>query len=138
MSINEEWFSDGAFETFKLPAREKFVLTTEAGTIKTLEGETYYEPGHYLMTGPKGEQYTVSPTKFHQLKDDNGDGTASPKKIVKLAKLADHSGMVKTSWADMNYNPGCDYIVRHGPGDYSVIKTEVFDITYEKSNIIKE
>ena len=72
------------------------------------------------------------PEKFAGLYDDNGDGTATPKKIVKLAKLADHNGSVKTSWGEtLNYTTGNDYIVRHGPGDYGVVKKDIFAKTYQ-------
>ena len=128
--INEEWFHDG-FDTFKKPLVEKYEVATESGSIETLEGPVNYPAGFYIMTGPKGEQYPVSPEKFHTLKDDNGDGTCYPKKIVKVAKLADHSGTVDTSWGEkLHYNPGEDYIVRHGPGSYGVIKKDIFQITY--------
>jgi hypothetical protein len=85
------------------------------------------------MTGPKGEQYPISPEKFAELKDDLGNGIASPKKIVKMAKLADHSGSVDTSWGEkLYYNPGEDVIVRHGENDYGVVKKDIFAQTYEK------
>jgi hypothetical protein len=49
-----------------------------------------------------------------------------------MAKLADHSGSVKTSWGEtLNYTQGNDYIVRHGPGDYGVVKKDIFPKTYQ-------
>ena len=128
--ITEEWFHNG-FETFKKPAVEKYEIATEPGVIETLEGPVNYPTGFYIMTGPKGERYPVSPEKFSTLKDDNGNGTCSPKKIIKVAKLADHSGTVDTSWGEkLHYSPGEDYIVRHGPSDYGVVKKDIFQITY--------
>jgi hypothetical protein len=51
---------------------------------------------------------------------------------LKIAKVADHSGKVDTSWGEsLNYGPG-DVIVRHGKGDYGVIKPDIFKITYQK------
>ena len=132
--INEEWFKQGSFETYKVPAREKFTVATGPGVIESLEGPSSYDTGHYIMTGPKGEQYAITPEKFNELKTDNGDGTASPRKIIKIAKLADHSGTIKTSWAEMTYSPGNDYIVRHGENDYGVVKCDIFKITYDMSN----
>ncbi len=50
---------------------------------------------------------------------------------LQRAKAADHSGSVATSWGEkLRYNPGEDYIVRHGPGDYGVVKNDIFAITY--------
>jgi len=131
--INDAWFEDGGFRCYKRPAKEHYEVASEPGTIDTLEGPVKYPAGYYIMTGPKGEKYPVSPEKFKELKDDLGDGVCTPKKIIKLAKLADHSGTVDTSWGEkLHYNPGEDVIVKHGPNDYGVIKLEIFNQTYEK------
>ena len=46
---------------------------------------------------------------------------------------ADHDGIVNTSWGEpMHYTSGNDYIVRHGLGDYGVVKVDIFNKTYEK------
>jgi hypothetical protein len=131
--INDAWFKTGSFETFKKPAHEKYEIAQQAGTVQTLEGPVQYEAGHYIMTGPKGEQYPITPEKFHSLKDDLGNGIATPKKIVKIAKLADHDGVIHTSWGDLNYTAGNDYIVRHGTGDYGAVKKDIFAQTYDTS-----
>jgi hypothetical protein len=39
--------------------------------------------------------------------------------------------VVKASWGDLNYKAGEDYIVRHGAGDYGVVKKDIFAQTYE-------
>jgi hypothetical protein len=50
-----------------------------------------------------------------------------------MAKVADRSGTVDTSWGEkLQYNPGEDVLVRHGPGDYGVVKKDIFNQTYEK------
>ena len=135
-SVNDDWFNAGSFETFKLPAREKYDIASKDGTIETLEGPVRYKAGAYIMTGPKGEQYPITPERFAELKDDNGDGTASPKKIIKLAKLADHNGVVNTSWGEpLNYTTGNDYIVKHGTNDYGVVKKDIFSQTYNTKEI---
>jgi hypothetical protein len=129
-NINDAWFKDG-FKTYKKPAQEKYEVAQEEGTIQTLEGPVNYKKGYYILTGPKGEQYPIPPEKFNELKDDLGDGVCSPKKIIKTAKLADHDGVVKTSWGEnLNYMANNDYIVRHGAGDYGVVKADIFKQTY--------
>lgn len=129
--ITDDWFSDG-FETYKKPAPERYKIADSDGTISTLEGPVSYKKGFYIMTGPKGEQYPIPPEKFAELKDDHGNGIATPKKIVKVAKLADHDGSVATSWGEtLNYTSGEDYIVRHGAGDYGVVKADIFAKTYQ-------
>jgi hypothetical protein len=129
--INDKWFEQGSFKTFKKPAKEKYEIAQQAGTVQTLEGPVNYEEGHYIMTGPKGEQYPITPEKFHSLKDDLGNGVATPKKIPKIAKLADHDGVIHTSWGDLNYTTGNDYIVRHGANDYGAVKKDIFVQTYD-------
>lgn len=130
--INDKWFEHGSFKTFKKPAKEKYEIATEPGTIQTLEGPVKYETGFYIMTGPKGEQYPITPQRFKELKDDQGNGVCTPKKIVKLAKLADHDGSVPTSWGEtMHYTAGNDYIVKHGANDYGVVKKDIFAQTYD-------
>jgi len=133
MRINDNWFIKDSFKTYKRPAKEHYEIASEPGTIDTLEGPVKYPKGFYIMTGPKGEQYPISPEKFSELKDDLGNGVCTPRKIIKFAKLADHSGSVDTSWGEkLNYNSGEDVIVRHGKNDYGVVKKDIFNQTYEK------
>jgi hypothetical protein len=133
-NITDEWFKDGGFKAFKVPAKERYEIAKVPGTIETLEGPVKYPAGYYIMTGPKGEQYPISPEKFKELKDDLGNGICTPKKIVKMAKVADHSGSVDTSWGEkLNYNPEVDIIVRHGSNDYGVVKKDIFQQTYQKA-----
>jgi hypothetical protein len=133
LHITDDWFKDGGFKAYKRPAKERYEIADEPGTIDTLEGPVKYPKGFYIMTGPKGEQYPISPERFDDLKDDLGDGVCTPKKIVKWAKLADRSGSVDTSWGEkLHYNPGEDVIVQHGENDYGVVKRDIFAQTYEK------
>lgn len=133
--IDDEWFSDNAFKTFKLAKSIRYDTATDSGTIDTLEGPVDYNAGHKIITGPKGEQYPVNPKKFADYYDDHDDGTATPKKIHKYAKLADHSGVITASWGNLNYTSGEDYIVRHGAGDYGVVKKDIFAQTYDTKEI---
>ena len=130
--ITDAWFKDG-FQTYKKPNPEKYEIAQQDGTIQTLEGPVNYRAGYYILTGPKGEKYPIPPEKFRELKDDAGNGVCYPKKIIKVAKLADHDGSVKTSWGEtLNYTAGNDVIVRHGPGDYGVVKKDIFAKTYKQ------
>jgi len=133
MAITDAWFKDGGFKCYKRPAKEKYRIADKPGVIQTLEGPVKYPAGYYIMTGPKGEEYPISPEKFADLKDDLGNGVCQPKKIIKIAKVADHSGTVDTSWGEkLHYNPKEDVIVRHGENDYGVVKQDIFDKTYER------
>lgn len=129
--INDAWFDQGSFKTYKKPNKEKYEIAQQAGTVQTLEGPVNYEAGHYIMTGPKGEKYPITPEKFREMKDDLGNGICTPKKIFKLAKLADHDGVIHTSWGDLNYTAGNDFIVKHGSNDYGAVKKDIFAQTYD-------
>lgn len=130
--LTDAWFRDGGFETYKKTSPVIYATAETPGMINTLEGPVKYQAGYKIITGPNGEQYPIPPEKFAGLYDDNHDGTATPKKIIKIAKLADHGGSVKTSWGEtLNYTRGNDYIVRHGPGDYGVVKKDIFPKTYQ-------
>lgn len=129
-SIDDNWF-DGGFVTYKKPSQEHYEIAQTDGTIETLEGSVNYKQGYYILTGPKGEKYPIPPEKFKELKVDLGDGVCTPKKIYKVAKLADHDGSVNTSWGEtLHYTKGNDYIVKHGPNDYGVVKRDIFQQTY--------
>ena len=129
--INEIWFKDSSFETYKHPTPIKYETATQSGTINTLEGPVAYKAGYKIITGAKGERYPIPPEKFAGLYDTNSESSATPKKITKLAKLADHDGAVKTSWGEtLHYKAGEDYIVRHGANDYGVVKKDIFAKTY--------
>ena len=78
-TLNDQWFRNG-FKTYKIPAEEKYEIADRDGTINTLEGPVSYKKGYYIMTGPKGENYPIPPEKFKELKDDQGNGIATPKK----------------------------------------------------------
>ena len=63
--IDESWFNQGSFEAYKNTDRkEPFEIAKEDGRLKTLEGEQSYKKGFYIMTGPKGERYSIPPEEF--------------------------------------------------------------------------
>jgi len=131
--VNDDWFETGSFIAAKIPNKiEPFRILTEPEIIHSREGDLKGEPGDYVITGPEGEEYLNDPETFHKLKTDNGDGTASPKAIPKQVKLADHDGVLHTSWGNLEYTKGNDYIVRHGTGDYGAVKKDIFAKTYQK------
>ena len=132
--ITDEWFkADDTFIAFKPPKPIQYEIAKEPGTIDTLEGPVRHEAGHAIVTGPKGERYPIAPDKFKDLYDVDAQGTATPKKILKQVRPADHSGVLKTSWGDLSYKPG-DLVVRHGTGDYGVVAPDIFSTTYQPHN----
>ena len=71
--LGEEWFKEGSFKTYKMPANEPFEIAKEDGTLRTLEGPREYKTGFYIIIGPKEEKYSMPSEKFKELKDDNGN-----------------------------------------------------------------
>jgi hypothetical protein len=130
--IDENWFKHHTtVVAYKRPASVCYEVAASEGVVETLEGPMRYPAGACIMTGPKGERYPITRSKFDELYDDHSMGTATPKKIFKSARLADHNGVIHTSWGDLTYSCGNDYIVRHGNNDYGVVKIEIFRETYE-------
>lgn len=132
--ITESWFDCRSDAVVKKGVPESYEIATEDGEMPTLESTSQqYKKGWYIMTGPKGDRYPISPDIFNALKVDKGNGIAVPRPIVKRAKLADHDGSVKTSWGEiLNYTSNNDYIVRHDVNDYGVVKKDIFERTYEE------
>lgn len=131
--INDAWFAKGGQRVYKKANPISYETAEQDGSIETLEGPVTYKAGDKIITGPKGEKYPVGPESFAKKYNDNGDGTATPKKIVLLAKLADHDGSVTLSYngSKLNYTAGEDYIVRHGENDYGVVRKDIFAQTYQ-------
>jgi hypothetical protein len=133
--INDEWFQhEDTITAFKPPKPINYEIAREVGVVETLEGPVKHEAGHVIVTGPKGEKYPIAPEKFKTLYDVAEDGTATPKRILKQVRLADHDGVLKTSWGDLNYKAGQHMIVRHGPGDYGAVELGIFGQTYQEHN----
>ena len=132
-SVDEKWFEhQDTFDASKRGKPISYEVAGEDGTTETLEGPVRHMKGHRIITGPKGEKYPVAPDKFAELYDDGESGKATPKAIRKRVRLADHDGVVKASWGDLNYKSGQHYIVRHGDGDYGVVEKDIFDQTYQR------
>lgn len=132
-TINEEWFKQGAFGTYKKPSKEHYEIATSAGVIQTPRGEIEYKEGYYIVTSAKGEKHSFSPDSFFIFKEDIGHGTCQSRKIMKIAKPADHSGTIYTSRGEiLHYTQDVDIVIRHIPNEYTVLKQEIFDTTYER------
>lgn len=100
-SINEAFFVEGAKVAWKKGVEERYEIAKTDGVLQTREGPRKYKSGYYILTGPEGEQYSMPPTTFRKLKDDQGGSKAVPKKIPKLVKLAERDGRVHTSWGEV-------------------------------------
>lgn len=131
-NVDEKWFGVDSFKTYKNPIPISYEIAKTNCTIDTLEGPIECKRGHVIITGSEGEQYPVSKTKFDQLYTDITDINATPKKIMKTTKLADHDGVIKTDYGNLEYSKNKDYNIRHGKNDYGVVKKSIFKKTYHQ------
>ena len=66
--IDDSWFKDGSFKTFKKPIPVPYTIADSDGITKTLEGPVEHKAGHYIMgPGPKGEFWPLDPKNFHDI-----------------------------------------------------------------------
>jgi len=47
--IDDNWFAQGGFETYKHPTPIKYETATDNGTVDTLEGPVNYTVGHKII-----------------------------------------------------------------------------------------
>jgi len=128
----EAWFTTDAKKAAKVSTPISFEIAKEAGVAITKEGPVAYEAGHYLINNGLSPAYPVAPAAFGALYDVSPEqqGVATPKAIEKMAKQATQDGSITTSWGVLAYRSGQDYVVRHAAGDYGVIASEIFAVTY--------
>ena len=127
-----DWFRKGSIQVHKKAIPVKFEVAMSNGHIDTLEGIMNYEIGHKIMIGPLGEKYPLSNEVFHTYYEIFKEDTAIPKKIVKLAKLADHDGMITTVWGCLEYKAEEHFIIQHGPDNFGPVRVDIFFKTYEQ------
>lgn len=129
MTINDSWFLNGGFLTFKIPNQETYEIAQDTGLIN----QVTYNVGDYIITDSIGELYIVSPDKFTKRNTDSGNGNCMPKKLLNMAKLADEDGTIQTSYGEKNYTSGNQYIILQDLGDYKVLDKAVFEELYDIS-----
>jgi len=134
--INEEWFENDSFLTFKNNITIKYERPLVEGVVDTLEGVMKHSATAVVITGVHGEKYPIEWEKFNKLYTIIDENTATNIKIEKLAKLADHDGVIQTSWGSLEYTANNDVIIRHGVDDYAPVKLDIFKKTYFIPNTI--
>ena len=103
--------------------------------IKTLESEVQLvRPGNYIVEGPMGEKYPISPKVFADYEPhlDAGKDMFIKKEIIVRAYQVDFKGIIKTSEEDiLNFSPGY-YIVMESPDNMWAVENKIFEQTYMK------
>lgn len=108
----------------------------EAGTSVTGLDNTKrsYQPGDIMMCGPKGEKYSMSPSKFAKNYEGKTGGDVVVDQTPRMIAKYDGANSIRftASWGEgMDLNPG-DYLVMEGPGKYYRIEKGVFNDTYNE------
>ena len=133
-------------EANEFVAGQEVYIVSDEEKIPLPIGEYELEDGKILVVSEDGiigdikdaameEEEAVEPEAETEVEATVETVESTPKKIIKLAKLADHDGVLHTSWGDLNYTAGNDYIVRHGTGDYGAVKKDIFAQTYDTGGI---
>jgi hypothetical protein len=116
----------------KKPVPIKIEPVDEARTIKTLEGSQRIEPGQYLATGTKGEQWAFERDVFdtyEPVPDRPGYYTKRGDVTVEAVRLAHPVEVKRPGWKHAG-KPG-DWLVTRAEDDQYVVEAGVFAETYE-------
>lgn len=142
----EETFSKIA-DPAKAVAPEFVSVETPIETVFRREDNTEYvettntaQPGDAIITGPKGEQYVLTPEEFgamyEPLVDENGEtieGQFLPKNVVKRIKNPTGQEIViDAPWGgDQNGEADCWLVESQINGDRYIIEASAFEATYK-------
>lgn len=111
-------------------------ISTQGGTLKTLEGFVPYQSGDALVSGIKGERWPVPidtlrafytpipPTRMGE------SGQYLRKANHVKAHRLDKAKAIKTSTGATLHGKKGDWLVEYGPGDHAVVREDIFESTY--------
>lgn len=131
----------GAAPFRKKAQRLSVHFARESGVCATLEGHVSYRAGDAIVTGMEGEQWPVERDKFatsyHPLAPIRmgEDGRYEKKDEHVLALRLQQPLSVPVGQANdiLNGRPG-DWLVQYGPGDYGVVRNDIFLRSYTKTH----
>lgn len=122
----------------KLPVAVQVRWMHEDGVCATLEGDVRYRAGDPLLTGVRGEQWTMPAAAFARAYDA-ADGTAygsdgryrkKPLAVWAL-RLAAPASVAAGGQRDLLQGQPGDWLVQYGPGDFGIVAADIFAATYE-------
>ena len=116
----------------KKPVPIKIEPVEEPRTIKTLEGSQQIEPGQYLATGTKGEQWAFGPEVFETyepIPDRPSYYTKRADVTVEAVRLAYPIEVRRPGW--QHEGKVGDWFVTLSPDDQYIVDADVFAETYE-------
>lgn len=131
--------SPEAIQVIKRCVPVKVCFANEDGVCQTLEGPVRYRAGDALLEGGHNDQWPIQRTKFFDNYDPlpptcKGKAGQYVKKAKRVwAKRLLEPIEVPVGWQDdtLKGMPG-DWLLQYGPGDYGVVKPEIFDATYQR------
>lgn len=111
----------------------------EHGTLRTLEGDVPYEPGDAILTGVKNESWPVRREEFFHtyeprssvLMGQNGLYSKRPLAIWAVQLSGDSTVRIRAGNVQLHGASG-DWLLQYSPGEYGIVKADIFDQTYEK------
>ena len=106
-------------------------------SIKTLEGDVTARRGDRIVTRLTGdrteaESWPVRPDKFeakYAFHGPTGYWTATPDRLVTVEQMP-RTFEVNVNWGDPLKGVAGDFKVTYGPGDFGVIREDIFWETY--------
>lgn len=118
----------------KKPVEVKIEKVTESRRITTLEGTQDIQPGQYLCTGVKGEQYAFGENVFAEyLPSLTREGyyfkPTAQQSPVWAFKLGQPIEVFRPGW--QHRGKAGDYFVVKSDTDQYVVDAEVFEATYQ-------
>ena len=125
----------------KRPIPINVIFAEEDGACKTPEGLVYYKAGDAIAEGNHNDHWPIQKHKFLSNYEPVAPTLAGePGKYIKkpstvLALQLTESTRVSVGWQDdpLYANPG-DWLIQYPSGDYGVVKTQIFEETYEITN----
>ncbi|SEA16819.1 PGDYG protein [Desulfuromusa kysingii] len=127
-----------AIRVLKRPIPVNVDFADKEGVCKTLEGSVRYQAGDAILTGNHGDTWPVERDKFFSAyrpvppleMGNSGHYTKKPASVFALQA----SEAIEIAVGEQNdllqVQPG-DWIIEYSPGDYGVVKAEIFYETYE-------
>lgn len=122
----------------KLPIALQVRWMDADGVCATLEGEVRYRAGDPLLTGVRGEQWTMPAETFagaYEAADATtygSDGRYRKKPLEAWAlRLAAPATVAVGGQHDLLRGQPGDWLVQYGPGDFGIVAADIFAATYE-------
>ncbi|MGZ8944917.1 MAG: PGDYG domain-containing protein [Methylococcaceae bacterium] len=127
-----------AVQAIKRPLSVAVEFAKTGGVVESLEGAVHYRAGDVILTGVRGEHWTIQREKFEQsyapveptIAGENGFYVKKPALV--WAKHLTENLKVPVGWQDepLSGVPG-DWLLQYGPDDFGIIQNDIFIKTYE-------